>query len=133
MKKILAGTVIAMLAVGLLSAGFGFGRPRPEKTEAVILHFFWSEGCPFCLEQKNFLEQIKPDFPFLEIRDYEANFNQANRAKLNEMAARHGLEPRGTPITFIGDRYFIGFDPDVGQEIVAWIEHCRQHGCPEPT
>jgi len=64
-KKKLLITIVSVLFFGLLSAGAVLAG---NKLKA---YFFWGEGCPHCVKEKAFLEELVKKYPQLEIEDYE--------------------------------------------------------------
>jgi len=96
-------------------------------SETPTLHFFWMEGCPFCEQQKIFLQELKEEYPILQIRDYSIP-NPMNEQILQEMLQKMiDLRPESkseverylgiVPITFLGDNFFPGFNSAIGQQI----------------
>lgn len=97
-----------LLACGLLLAGGPiFAGASPERID---MYFFWGVGCPACAQQKDFLEEIKPQYPQLEVRDFEIYRQPDNLKFFEEMAADRGTVVRVVPTTFIGDEVIEGFD-----------------------
>ena len=88
-------------------------------SEIPTLHFFWMEGCPFCEQQKIFLQELKEEYPTLQIRDYSIP-NSTNEQILQEMINLHPEARRYlgiVPITFLGDNFFLGFNPEIEKQI----------------
>jgi len=88
-------------------------------SEIPTLHFFWMEGCPFCEQQKIFLQELKEEYPTLQIRDYSIP-NSTNEQILQEMINLHPEAKRYlgiVPITFLGDNFFLGFNPEIEKQI----------------
>lgn len=103
-----------------------------ESKKVVILYFFWGEGCPYCLKQKLFLSSLKKKYPELEIKDYEVWHNQAPRDLLMTMAKSYGINPSGVPVTFIGDRSFVGFNDEIASKIEETLKFCLKKVCEDP-
>ncbi len=90
--------------------------------EKIVVYFFEDRLCPVCRDQKEFMEEIKDDYPQMELRIYPiSDFD-----KLEEIAAMHGVEnPKiMAPTTFIGDNYFqfSHFTEDHKQRIIKALE-----------
>lgn len=103
-----------------------------ETKKGVILYFFWGEGCPHCMKQKLFLSSLKKKYPELEIKDYEVWHNQAPRDLLMTMSKSYGINPSGIPVTFIGDKSFIGFNDDIALKIEETLKTCLRKICQDP-
>jgi len=137
-KNIIIVSVIALLIIGLFVAGLMFSRKESEEVieEApeVVIYLFWSETCPFCLAEKEFLTSLQSEYPSLVVEFHEVSQSQEDYLLFLEMANAYGVEnPQGVPMTFISDQYFIGFAVDpIGNQIVQKIEECLQDTCLSP-
>jgi thiol-disulfide isomerase/thioredoxin len=96
---------------------------------SVVVYFFHGEGCPACAQEKPFLEELQRRYADVEVRDYEVWYDEDNQALLKEMAAKLGFEPRGVPVTIIGDRVWVGFSDPIAREMEAEVVGCREVGC----
>lgn len=94
-----------------------------------VLHFFWGDGCPYCTTQKVFLEQLAIDYPELEIIRHETWNDADNYALFQEYAAAYGVDARGVPATFMGNKSWIGFNAAMGNEITAYVIYCLENSC----
>ena len=79
--------------------------------DAPAIHFFYSSSCPHCRAEQKFLDSLEEKYPELEVRRCSVN-DAANISLLKEK-----LEERGAgkyfgvvPVTFVGDKFFVGFD-----------------------
>ena len=100
-----------------------------DASRPILLYFFWGEGCPYCEMQKPFLDELLDDYPGLTVRSYEVYHAPENLALLQNMAARAGFDVRGVPVTFVGDRYWIGYSDVVAQQIHAQVKECAASDC----
>lgn len=85
----------------------------------VELHFFWAKGCPFCEEQKVFLEDLRDKYPDLRINDYSIS-EQSSIDLLKGFIEKNPDAERylgSVPMTFIGNNFFVGFNQEIGQRI----------------
>lgn len=103
-----------------------------QKKQNIILYFFWGEGCPYCEKQKEFLSSLKKKYPRLEIKDYEVWYHQAPRQLLMTMSKAYGINPNGVPVTFIGDKSFIGFNEEIALKIEQTVKSCLNFRCEDP-
>jgi cytochrome c biogenesis protein CcdA/glutaredoxin len=114
---IVASVVMGLAAPPPLTAG---AEPSPPERVEVLL--FWGEGCPHCEVERQFLDELRSDYPDLVVREYEVWGDAANRQLFVETAAAAGVEARAVPTTFVGERVWIGFSPSTGVEIRAVVE-----------
>ena len=126
--------VIAMLA--LLMAGFwqaapGRAAPPAQEPAEVPIYFFWGDGCPHCAEEEPFLEELVRKNPRVTLFDYEVWYVPRNQELMKQMAAALGFEPSGVPITIVGDRYWIGYNSQIGAGIEAQVNLCLTENCPD--
>ncbi len=75
----------------------------------ICLYFFWGQGCPHCAEEKPFLEELKKRYPNLQVYDFEVYYNQDNVNFWKEVCKKYNVQPYGVPMTFVGNKVFIGF------------------------
>lgn len=104
--------------------------PTPT-TQPVIVYFFWGDGCPHCAAEKPFLENLTRRYPVVEVRAFEVWNSPENRDLFYKVAASLGFEPRAVPTTIIGERYWVGYNDQIGREIEAAVTACaaRAAGC----
>jgi len=76
------------------------------------LYFFWSHGCPHCLQEKPFLEKIKQKYPALSIHAFEVSGDRENLELLKRVAATLRVEVPGVPFTVVGRDYLIGWQSE---------------------
>ena len=93
-----------------------------EQTDRDVLHFFDDPLCPVCADQKKFMEEIKGDYPDLEIKYYPINDTES----LHELAEERGIGDYRimAPTTIIGDEIlqFNQFEEAEEQALIAAIE-----------
>ncbi len=125
--------VSALLALSLLTPASGVeaaGSPQADPPP-VVIYFFWGDGCPYCAREEPFLEDLTRRYPNVEVRAYEVWYDAANQALFKKMADAMGFEPRGVPVTIIGERYWIGFNDAIAQEIERQVAACTDVACPD--
>lgn len=117
--------------------------PTPEETSADhaqkekgVLPFtvvlFWGDGCPHCAVEKNFLANIVGQFPAMKVQSYEVWYDRTNADTLNRLAQTYKMKSSGVPVTFIGNRYWIGFSDGIKSEILSAMKKCSLKGCSNP-
>lgn len=93
-----------------------------EIQEQNQINFFYSTTCPHCIEEENFLNALEIKYPEIKINRYEFSKNidlaKTFYSDYNVPSQEQGF----IPITFIKDRYFIGFDKKIGEDIEKYIQ-----------
>ena len=119
MKKIL---FLSFIILGLSLSGLVLAQEIPE------INFFYSKTCPHCASEGKFLDQLKNDHPEVKINRYEIS-QKNNIDLLTQYYDDYGVSKssRGwVPVTFVGDKYFLGFNDDIGREIEACAKEDSQ-------
>lgn len=99
-----------------------------DEPAAVVLTLFWSEGCPYCAAEREFLADLVDEYPALVVREYEISSSRANRELFIATAADYGIDARAVPTTFLGERSWVGFDGSVARQIVAAVDTALRGG-----
>lgn len=107
-------------------------QPAIAQDSEVNLYFFWSKSCPHCAKEKEFLQEIEPDYPNLKIHDFEVGVAQ-NSLLLRTIGEKLKVETGGVPITIIGRDYFVGYynDEITGKTIINLYEKYAKEGDPD--
>ena len=122
LKQVLIGFFIALIFLqGLVTDTFA----ENQEDDKVTLYFFWGEGCPHCIAQKPFLEELQDRYPSIEVKEFEVYNDKENSELFTEVAEAYGFKPQGVPTTFVGDDYFAGYSKSIGEKIedVSSIEN----------
>ena len=131
---------ISVLLLGAVWLALGLWMPPVQMVQAnassqsqgqTIIYLFWGDGCPHCAAEKPFLEDLAKSNPRIELRQFEVWNNVQNQERLNVMAASFGFEAKVVPITFVGQRYWVGYNDQTHAEIQAAVSTCLQSGCPD--
>jgi len=124
--------VLSILVLSVLATTSGAKAAwLPQADQPVVIYFFWGDGCPYCAREEPFLEDLIRRYPNVEVRAYEVWYDTDNQALFKRMADALGFEPRGVPVTIIGERYWIGFNDAIAQEIGRQVVTCSSTGCPD--
>jgi len=94
-----------------------------------IIYFFWGDGCPHCATEKPFLENLARQYSNVEVRAFEVWNSPENRELFYKVAASLGFEPRAVPTTILGERYWVGYNDQIGREIEAAVKACLASAC----
>ncbi len=89
----------------------------------VTIYFIEQRGCPDCARQKDFFDEVLPDYPDVELKTYYIT-EQEGVDKLHELAEEHGVEDYRlmVPTTFIDGHFFQGFSESDKDLMIAAIE-----------
>jgi len=104
-------TAILFLSLVFFGAGFAFAQ-----TKKVEIYFFYNPTCPRCIKETSFLEDLKIKYPELKITKFEI-FKPENIDLVYRFYKKYNVPSQSygyVPVTFIGEKYFIGFDEKDG-------------------
>jgi glutaredoxin len=100
----------------------------PKETNAVDnlvdIHLFWTQGCPHCRLEKEFLAKLEAQYPQIKLHTYEISGSPENQELLQKVAQQLKINVTGVPVTIIGDQYFIGWldETTTGAAITAAVQ-----------
>ncbi len=86
-----------------------------------VLHVFWSLGCPVCVRQKPWIEQLETRFPGLHVVEMELSRSDRFHAPFEDMATARGVSAAYVPTLMLGPRAWVGDTPAQRAEIEAAI------------
>lgn len=102
----------------------------PElKSSKTIIYFFRAEGCPHCAEAELFLTSLAARSPSLELRSLEVTRHKENARAYIRFAHNFGFKARSVPAIFAGNRYWVGYTPEIGGQIAEYLEVCHIQPC----
>lgn len=122
----------ALLVALVALVGFASPANATDPDAPVELTVFWAQGCPHCAAEHEFLEELRDEFPDLQIASFEIRYDAANRALFSETMADLGMEARAVPTTILGDRVWQGFNDAIGDEIRVAVAAELAQEAPEP-
>ena len=101
----------------------------------VNIYHFWASGCSYCALQEEWIKEIeekeKEKIIFLK---FEVSKNYILFVDLLEKFNVPKNMRGSVPITFIGDKYFIGFNNSIKEKMEAKIKECiEKNNCEEPA
>ncbi len=115
---------VVLAGVGLALA-LALSSPAPSQADTPgngpVLHVFWSLGCPVCVRQKPWIEQLEARFPGLQVEEMELSQTPRFQARFEEMAAARGVSASYVPTLMLGPRAWVGDTPSQRAEIEAGI------------
>ena len=126
--------ILSLGIVLLLTAAVCGGAAAQSDADdpAVVITFFWREGCSHCAEEKPFLQDLMAQNPQIDLRAYEVYDSQQNLDYLFALGDAMGFETSGVPVTVIGDQAWVGFSDAIGAELSAAVAACSADGCGDP-
>lgn len=71
-------------------------------------------------------------FRSMQIKSFEVWYNQSHADMLNRLAQKYRMKPSGVPVTFIGNRSWVGFSESIKLEMLKTMRSCSAAGCPDP-
>ncbi len=130
LKKALALFFIIIFLGLMMKADFVFAQQS-----SVGVYFFYSTICSHCDEEKEFLKDLEKKYPEIEIKKYEIVYNPENQKILNDFYDKYQV-PKGEqgwiPVTFTANRYFIGFNQEISEDIESCLKECLGEGKATP-
>ncbi|MBE6153272.1 MAG: glutaredoxin family protein [Firmicutes bacterium] len=118
MKKFLKSLLTLLLFVIL------FIPNKINALENVNIYLFYGDGCPHCRALEEKLDEIKLDYPNINIHYYETWYNKKNSKKLDEIENLLDINIRGVPFTVIGGKTLSGYMEGItDEEIIDSIEY----------
>jgi glutaredoxin len=112
-----------LLALLLLST------PAAAAQDALVVHFFYGDGCPHCAREEVLLQELESRGN-LRVERYEVYFSPENLDLLERVAERLQAYSPAVPFLVIGDEYVVGYDDHFTPEVVrTLIAKCLPGGC----
>jgi glutaredoxin len=105
--NVLAFVLLALLLAGLATcAAASETKPFPAR---VVLEVFTRDGCSHCEEAKRFLDVLRRERPGLDVVEHDVIREPGALARLQALAAEHGVEAPGVPAFFVGGELIVGY------------------------
>lgn len=127
-KKILVGILVTIIIVAtswwVWNNKMQPNPPGEINTGNSEINFFYKSTCPFCKNEKAFLEELEKKYPGIKINKYEVS-SQDSQSLLKDFFNKYRVpeDKQGyIPVTFITEEYFIGFNEEIGQKIEAYFK-----------
>ena len=126
---------IPIFILCLATFAFVFDYDSAFAQSKIQIDFFYSSTCPFCAQEKVFLQGLQGRYPDIQINQYEVTGVSENQSKLRDFYKKYNVpeqEQGYVPVTFTPLRYFIGFNEQIGQDIEGCLETCLAGGQSSP-
>ncbi len=113
----------------IFSSIFFTAQVKALELNKVRLYIFHMSGCPHCAAEIKFLNEIRSDYPSLEIKDLLID-KRENYLIFEKVVDKFGLSG-GVPATVIGGEVIVGYNNEVGigRKIKKRIEECSTQTC----
>lgn len=127
MKK--SSLLILSILLGII---FSFSAVNAE--DPLNIYFFHLNGCVHCAEEAPYLEELVERYDGkIQLIDFELYDHPENVELLGKFGLSYGFEPSGVPATFIGNKYWIGFDENNKIPFENAIDNALANGAPDPA
>ena len=102
---------------------FAFARESP-----VEINFFYSSTCPHCAKEERFLDELQEKYSDIKINRFVIS-DKDNVELLKKFYKDYNVLPEYygmVPVTFTNERYFVGFNEEIGKSIDDCILECKK-------
>jgi hypothetical protein len=124
MDAVRRGLLVFLLALWIVPQG------ASAKEQEVRVYLFSASSCPGCDGARSFLEKARQDDPKIALEDLDVEGTFANALLFDRIYERIGMAGFGAlPLIIIGTHVMIGYDDEVGAEILSHIRSCREREC----
>jgi thiol-disulfide isomerase/thioredoxin len=128
--------LIFLLLSGLIFFSPVFAQTNPPADGKLEINFFYSETCPHCKAEQEFLDTLQEEYPQTTINRYLSS-DAESRKLMVDLLIKHSAEKYAglVPLTFINEDFFLGFDnaDGAGKEIEASIQRQLADIEPKPA
>ncbi len=127
MKLFISFTIVTLILFSFLTNVSAQELPEDKK---LTIYFFWGDGCPHCETEKPYLEDWEEKYgDEIEVKMFETWKNSDNVPLFQEAAKAYGIQARGVPTTFIGEKHWVGFSSSMAPEMENYIQSCIENKC----
>ena len=105
------------LVLVCLCLGPGGPQPTSAADKPVNVYLFWTEGCPHCLHEKEFLAVLERRDNAVKVVALEVSAHREDLDLFQKVGKLLQADVSGVPFTVIGDQYVIGWqdEPTTGR------------------
>jgi glutaredoxin len=124
---------IAYLLLACLFSGWGQTQPVHADTQTITIYLFWTEGCPHCAHEKEFLARLHRADPHIKIVALALSGNPDNRELFQKVGKALNADITGVPLTVIGTQFVLGWQDEAttGRAITSAIKEARRQEAPD--
>jgi len=94
-----------------------------QEKDKINLYLFYSESCPHCHAEMEYLEDLEKYDNVLNIYTYEVTKNKDNSKMMNAVKTLFNVNQPYVPFTVIGEEYIVGFNDETKTNIENVIDN----------
>jgi len=106
--------------------GFSFfTNPVVAQEDSAEINFFYSDFCPYCARERDFLDILENQYPNLVVNRYSITSDKEASTILTSFYEEYEVPERNwglVPILFIREGYFIGYSEEIRANIIKYVE-----------
>jgi thiol-disulfide isomerase/thioredoxin len=130
--RLLTASLAVLVAAGIGAFAQGDAPVDADASgPAAHVYYFWGDGCPVCDQQRDYLDWLQGRYPDVVVHAFEVWFDVPNRDLLTAFSDAFGQPVTGVPVTFIGDRGWVGFGQVSSLQMTEVVEAVRRAGGPD--
>lgn len=95
--------------------------PNIKAEKNITLYLFYGDGCPHCAAEEEYLEQVKKQYPNLQIELYEVWYDEDNQTLLQNVRESFGISNSYVPLTIVGNKTLVGYSDETGSSKIDKI------------
>lgn len=88
------------------------------------MRLYWISTCPHCHEQLKDVKRLQLLYPELKVFTYKLDDNQKYIKELQDLSQTYQFQFGSMPVSFVGNRVWVGFTSQIGEEIEEKIKKC---------
>jgi glutaredoxin len=121
------GLISLIIVLGAIFGILNFASAQ----EKIEINFFYSAICPHCAEEEEFLDSLEEEYPEIAVNRYEVLYHPESQDTLKSFYEEYQVPERErgyVPVTFLPEKYFVGFNQLTADEIKNCLEECLANG-----
>lgn len=91
--------------------------PKVNAKEDIDIYLFHSSTCQHCQAEIKYLNELKNEYPTIELHLYETFQNKENDKLMQDIKQKLNIKNNQVPFTIIGTTYYIGFEDSIKESI----------------
>lgn len=88
------------------------------------LHLYWVSTCSHCHDQIKDVNRIQTHYPELKVSTFQLDGNQTHMEQLRKLSEIYQIQFGTVPVSFVGNRAWVGFSQQTSVEIENKIKEC---------
>lgn len=90
------------------------------------IQLFWGKGCSHCEDEKALLQNMKKNYPGMEVVEYEVFYNKQNNELMSKEISKHQIVFAGVPVIVIGNEAFSGYNDNIKEKLAQAIDRAAE-------